>query len=88
MKSSRTDALLAVLPLVDFKYQKQMAVAIKFMELKNILQHYERVEMQSKSDADWRTNLIKALIPQMSEENQQSMNQFMQAMEMQKMFKS
>jgi len=85
MKNSKTDVLLAVLPLVDFKYQKQMAMAIKFMELDSILRHYDNVSIQSKSDANWRSNLIKALIPQMAQKNQQNMNQLLQIMEMQEM---
>ena len=88
MKNKRTDALLAVLPLIDFKYQKQMAAAIKFMELRDVLRHYDAVAAQSRHDANWRQNVIKAMIPQMSEQNQKMMNQAVQVMEMQTMLEN
>jgi len=88
MRKNRTDALLAVLPLIDFKYQKQMAAAIKFMELRDVLRHYDAVAIQSRHDANWRQNVIKAMIPQMSEQNQKMMNQAVQVMEMQTMLEN
>ena len=88
MRNSKTDALLAVLPLVDFKYQKQMAAAIKFMELDKILRHYDYIALEAKKDANWRTSLIKALIPQMAKKNQQNLNQLLQMVEMQEMMQN
>ena len=77
------DMLLAALPLVDFKYQRQMAAAIKFMELKNILRHYDDVAAHAKVDSNWRFNVMRALMPQMNSDNQKAMGQMIQMMEMQ-----
>ena len=80
--------MLAVLPLIDFKYHKQMAAAIKFMELRDVLRHYDTLAAQSKQDANWRMKVVKALIPQMSENSQKTAGQMLQLMEMQSMMKN
>ncbi|MCL2575785.1 MAG: hypothetical protein FWE33_05065 [Defluviitaleaceae bacterium] len=81
-QNPRTTALLAVLPHVDFKYQKEIAIAVKMMEMRDVLKYYENVKEQ-KQNINWRQDILKALTPHMSEKNKQTMETFMQVMQMQ-----
>ncbi|MCL2168832.1 MAG: hypothetical protein FWB74_02265 [Defluviitaleaceae bacterium] len=85
MKNDKTHALLAVLPHIDFRYQKQMAVAIKFMELKKLLSHYDTVAQAKNAGENWRVSFLKAAMPHMNHENQKNLGQMLQALEMQEM---
>jgi len=78
----RTAALLAVLPHVDFKYKKEVAVAIKMMEMRDILRHYDNISAQKVSN-NWRQEFLTAITPHMSEANQKTLQSMMQVMQMQ-----
>jgi len=78
----RTSALLAVLPHVDFKYKKEVAMAIKMMEMRDILRHYDSIDAQ-KAEGSWRKEFLTAITPHMSETNQKTLQNMMQIMEMQ-----
>ena len=80
----RTAALLSVLPHVDFKYKKEMAVAIKMMEMRDILRHYDHIGTE-KQNANWRQEFLAAITPHMSEQNQKTLQSMMQVMQMQEM---
>lgn len=88
MTDKKTDVLLSILPLTPIKYQKQMAAAIKFMELKEILNHYDAVQAQSQTDKNWRVSVVKAMMPKMNEKSREQMKQIMQIMEMQSLMQN
>jgi len=85
--NSRTSALLAALPHINVKHQREMAIIIKFMEMRDVLEYYDTVQASNAEQgaSSWKQNLLAAMLPHMSEKNQKTMSSFLQMMEMQEM---
>lgn len=86
----RTAAFLAALPYLNFKYQKQAAVAVKLMEIKDIYKYYDAVgaavaAQNTEGGNEWKRQLVSAVLPYMSQQNQESMKSVMQMMDMTEM---
>ena len=86
-QSVRMKALMAAVPHVGISMQKQLAIAIKLMEIRDICRHYDSIktaEMPPK-DPNWRKNTVNAIMPLLSEERQQNLSKIIKIMEIQEM---
>ena len=85
--SARLRALNAALPFAGHAHQKQLAIMVKLMEIKEICRHYDAATAQlAKSDAAWRQKMISAIIPHVSESKRENLKTMLQIMEMQEVF--
>ena len=79
----RLAALNAALPHMNIKHQRQMALMIKIMEMRDICRYYDSLNVQAHARPQGRKyDLIAALIPHMASENQKTISTFLQVMEM------
>ena len=78
----RTAAFLAALPYLNFKYQRQVAMAVKIMEINDICKYYDTVgavmaAKNHKNGNQWKLELVSAVLPYMSEQNQENVKNMM-----------
>jgi len=79
----KLQALSAALPHISPAHQKNVAVMIKLMEIKEICRHYDA--MTHSADENWRQNMVGAIIPHVGEKSAAKLQSLMQIMEMQDM---
>jgi len=84
--SRRLRALGAALPFAP-THQKQLAIMVKLLEIKEICRHHDIIGAQvAAPDAAWRQKMIGAIIPHVSESRQESLKMMIQILEMQEVF--
>lgn len=73
----------SALPYLDYKYQKNIGVAIKLIEIQRILDKYSTVavNMNITKNKNWRKNMILAIRPHMEEEKKQMIDTIIKFMD-------
>jgi len=86
-QSVRIKALAAAVPHVGNNMQRQLAIGVKLMEIRDICRHYDSIKTAETPprDPNWRKNMVNAIMPLLSERRQQSLKNIVQMMEMQEM---
>ena len=90
-KNAKLAALSAAIPHINFEYQKNLAVMVKMMEIKEICRYYDAAGVSGAALAQnpaWRQNLINAVLPHLNEGKQKSLKTMVQMMEMQDVVQS
>ena len=74
----------SALPYLDYKYQKNIGVAVKLIEIQRILDKYSSVvvNMEITKNKNWRKNMILAIRPHMEEEKRQMIDMLINFMDM------
>ena len=85
--SPKLVALNAAIEHVGCKHQKNLAIMVKMLEIKEICRYYDTKEdvVKTQNNPNWRQGLINAVMPHLSEEKQSSLKNILQFMEMQEM---
>jgi hypothetical protein len=84
----KTSAFLAALPHLNIQNQKQLAMMVKMMEMRDVIKYYDNHNTQaqtSQPNPKWRQDLIKAVMPHISQKNKINLENMLQIMEMQDM---
>ena len=84
----RISALKAAMPHMPLKNQRNLAISIKMLEIKEICRHYDEIEAQSTPDPNWRRKALAATAPYLDEKKQRILRSYIQIMEMQEMIKN
>jgi len=85
-ENPRRNAVLAMLPHMDIQNQKKMAMMIKLMEIKDILNYYENIDERAISSQNiCKKTLVADLMPHMNQDAQKSMQGMLQVLEMQEL---
>lgn len=63
----------AAIPHLEYKYQKNMGILVKVIELDNLLKKYKNmtVEVQGTTNTDWKKGMLLSIKPQMDYKKQQ-----------------
>jgi maltooligosyltrehalose synthase len=85
IQSSDMKVIKAVIPFMPLSQQKIIGVAIKLMEIKNILDKSEETTVAMTEDADkdtWHKEILIAVKPYCNEEKQNMLNAMIRMLEM------
>lgn len=74
----------AAIPHLEYKYQKNMGILVKVIELDNLLKKYKNmtVEVQSNVNADWRKGMLLSIKPQLDYKKQQMIEMLIKFMDL------
>lgn len=74
----------SALPYLDYKYQRNIGVAVKLIEIQRILDKYSSaaINMEITKDKNWRKNMILAIRPHMEKEKRQMIDMLINFMDM------
>ena len=77
----------AALPYLDERYQRNISIFIKLVEMQRLLEAYGRrvIDMHARQDPDWRRGMLKAIRPHMPEEKQKQIDTLLNALSMQEL---
>ncbi len=77
------------IPYLEEKYQRNVALIIKFIELQTLMDKYKFVSIESrnKSDENWKKGMLLAVKSHMAEEQKQKADILIQMMELQDVLK-
>ena len=85
VQNAKIRALSAAVPHMGRKYQKNLAVATKLMEIREICRQYDGAQVDDKPNLAWKQNVINAILPYASEKKQHTLRTLLQILEAQEM---
>jgi|GEM_PF-1835644 len=73
----------SALPYLDYKYQRNIGVAVKLIEIQRILDKYSSavMNMEITKNENWRRDMILAIRPHMEEEKRQMIDMLINFMD-------
>lgn len=72
----------AAIPYLDFKYQRNIGIIVKLIEMDRLFKKYSDLEISSQSiDKDAKRKMLNAIRPQLDQRNQQVMDMFFKFIE-------
>ncbi len=82
-------AIKSCIPYLEEKYQKDVALFVKFIELQNLMDKYKFVstETRKRNDDNWRKAMILAVKTHMNDDQKQKAEMLIQVMELQDILK-
>lgn len=76
------NTIKSALPYLDYKYQKSIGLAVKFIEIQRILSKYsnETINMELTKNQYWRKDLILSIRPHMDDEKKKMIDTIIKLM--------
>lgn len=75
-------AIKAAIPYLDVRYQRMMAIFIKFIEIQKLMEMYSsnmiNKNIQMVSNGDWRRGMLSAIKPHMPPDKQRKIDMLLQ----------
>lgn len=78
--------LKSAIPFFEYRYQKNLAVMIKMIEMQRVMEYYKEKAVYIsgiENPSDWRKELMKAVRPHLESEKQNMLDLMLKFMEMQ-----
>lgn len=72
----------AAIPYLDFKYQRNMGVLVKLIEMDRLIHKYSNMTVSGQNvDGNWQKGMLQAIKPELDKKNQQVVDMFMKMIE-------
>lgn len=82
-ESTALRTIKAALPFLDLKYQRNLGILVKFIEMDNLLKKYKNMTVEAQStNVDWRRGMLNSIKQQIEPKKQKIIDFMITAMDM------